>query len=90
MLLTDVWMIDSFNVQYPPADLFIAGYFKYSPSISRKPMTLREAAKVNATSLAKLPERKNAAPPLPDRLRTPEMLALLAKMQADYAATSVG
>jgi hypothetical protein len=85
MLLTDFWMLDGFLARHPPLDISIAAYLGVH-SQRKGRMTPKEAARVNAKALAQLPARRNAQP-LPARLRTPEHLALLEKMKAEWQTT---
>jgi hypothetical protein len=86
MLLTDVWMLDEFFAQHPPVDLLVAAYLGFkSPGRDGKVST-QQARRANSEVLAALPPRKNVRKlaDMPAFLRTPDHLAMIEKMKADF------
>lgn len=94
MRLNEVWLLDRFLSRYPPADLFVAAWFKYQPpaekGAKRKSVDRRTAIRENSEVLAKLPIRKNAPrlENMPAFVRTPEMIELVGKMRREWQETT--
>lgn len=86
MTFADWAVINKSFVQYPPADLLIAGYLGYkSPDA---PTTKRDAAKANTEALKAIPfasGRKKTLAQMPEYIRTPELAALIEKMKLEAA-----
>jgi hypothetical protein len=93
MLLTDFWMLDGFLLRHPPVDLLAAAYMGVKPPEKRgakgKP-AMREIARQNAEALRTMPPRKHVRTldQMPAFLRTPEKLAAIEKMRAEWQTTS--
>ena len=83
-------MIDNFFVQHPPADLFLAARYQYKPPTPQgKALSYREAARANSQSLgsptmagAVSKVKTRTLEQMPAWVRSPEKLALIAKMKA--------
>lgn len=88
MLLPDVWAMDSFFAKHPPVDLLVAAYlgFKAPEKADQKTVSARERARKNAQALMQMPPRKNVKnlSEMPEFLRTPEKMAAIERMKAEW------
>lgn len=91
MLLTDVWMLDAFLARHPPVDLLAAAYMNWKPlHSSQTEVSRRDARKANSEALASLPPRRKTKTlaQMPAFLRSPDQLAMIEKVQAEWQTNS--
>jgi hypothetical protein len=85
LLMSDWAMLNDSFIQQPPVDLLVAWYLNYKSPV-RDGRNLREAGRLNADALREMPmlaRKTQSFDQMPSFLKTPEKMALIAKMKAE-------
>ena len=86
MLLTDFLHLEGYLADHPPLDILAAAWLGIKPKDSGKKPTIREAARMNSEVLAQLPAQRRVKQlaDMPAFLRTPEQLAMIDSVRAQW------
>lgn len=85
-------MLDGFIAEHPPTDLLVAAYLGFKPKDKgdRRKVSMREAVRMNTSTLSKMPMRRNVKTlaQMPAFLRTPEQMAMIEEMKRQCQTSS--
>lgn len=85
MTLADVAILNESFIQYPPADLLVAGYLGYKAPNAGGQAGLQQSRQANSAALKAIPfttGKMKTLDQMPEYLRSPAKMALIERMKA--------
>lgn len=101
MTFLEFWRMDRFFTRHPHTSLLVAAYVGYKPPIDKDRInSIRDAARANSQALQTsvhprigtlgqmLGRKAKTIDQMPEYVRSPEMMALIAKMKTEMGVTA--